>query len=79
MTIARWLLLVLLVMGLAWTLNLTAYNYWLAGGPPTPRPEIYLARSQFFLGLSGVLFAGAVAVLILNVRALRRRRNRSTS
>ena len=32
-TLALWLLALVFLLGLLWSLNLTAYNYWASGGP----------------------------------------------
>jgi hypothetical protein len=35
-----------------WTLNLTIYNWWAAGGPPNPSPALYEARGNRFAVMS---------------------------
>jgi hypothetical protein len=60
-TSLRWLLLITLLMGFLWTANVAAYNWWAAGGPPVPNPELYARRALIFSVVSGVLLLGACA------------------
>ena len=62
-TFALWLLTLLLFLAFLWSLNLTAFNYWASGGPPTPHPEIYRMRGNIFFGIACVLFV-ALAVCL---------------
>jgi hypothetical protein len=47
-TYALLVLAILLFAGLAWSLNLTAFNVWVAGGPPVQHTEIYEHRANIF-------------------------------
>ena len=47
---------VILFLAFLWSLNLTAFNYWASGGPPTPDPEIYRMRGNIFFGIACVFF-----------------------
>jgi hypothetical protein len=69
---ALWFTTILLLLVFLWCLNLTAFNYWASGGPPTPHPEIYRMRGNVFFGIACVLF---VAFLIC-LRSLIRRTKR---
>ena len=40
----RWIIVTVLVAVSLWTANLTLYNWWAAGGPPTPNPQEYESR-----------------------------------
>jgi TRAP-type C4-dicarboxylate transport system permease small subunit len=47
-----------LFVGLAWSLDLTAFNMWVAGGPPVQAQEIYAHLGKVFLAVSiGFLLA----------------------
>jgi TRAP-type C4-dicarboxylate transport system permease small subunit len=47
-----------LFVGLAWSLDLTAFNMWVAGGPPAQAQEIYAHLGKVFLAVSiGFLLA----------------------
>jgi hypothetical protein len=35
-----WLLAAILLLAAGWSLNLTLFNWWAAGGPPTTQPEL---------------------------------------
>ena len=65
--VCAWVLLVVLCMVTLWFLNLTLANYWAAGGPPTPNPELYRSRGNTFLLLSAIslVVVGAVAYQLL--------------
>ena len=56
-TVALWVTTVIIFLAFLWTLNLTAFNYWASGGPPTPHPEIYRMRGSIFFGIACVFFA----------------------
>jgi hypothetical protein len=62
----RWLLVAVLVAASLWTANLTLYNWWAAGGPPTPHPELYEQRGNVFAVATLVLFGAAVGVGVFN-------------
>ncbi len=53
------LLVVALVVGGLWSLNLWLFHSWLAGGPPTPNPEWHLAWSYVFLAIGLACLGGA--------------------
>jgi hypothetical protein len=63
---------VLLLLAAGWFGNLALFNWWAAGGPPTPHPEVYRFRGNAFFGFASVLFAGAVIVFIRIFRARKR-------
>jgi hypothetical protein len=73
-TPALWLLAFALFLGLLWCLNLTAFNYWASGGPPTPHPEIYRMRGNIFFGVA----CGFLLAFVLSVRSLIKRKRRPT-
>jgi hypothetical protein len=58
----------LLLLVFLWALYLTAFNYWAAGGPPTPHPEIYRMRGNIFFGIACVLFVAFAVCLWSLVR-----------
>jgi hypothetical protein len=65
-------LAVILLAGLLWSLNLTAFNLWVAGDPPVDNPGIYEHRGNIF----AVVSAGFLAALLLVVwRLIRSREN----
>lgn len=67
----RWALPVLLVVRACWTGNLTLFNWWAAGGPPTPHPEIYEQRGNLFFGLTVALLLAALVLVVVNIRRKR--------
>jgi len=62
-TLALRLTTFLLLLVFLWALYLTAFNYWAAGGPPTPHPEIYRMRGEIFFGIACVLFVAFAVCL----------------
>ena len=64
----RWLVPVLLLAGACWTGNLTLFNYWAAGGPPTAHAELYEHRGNLFLAVTIALLLAAVVVGAINLR-----------
>ena len=68
------LALAILLAGLLWSLNLTAFNLWVAGGPPVDNPGVYEHRGNIF----AVVSAGFLAALLLVVWRLIRRKRRTT-
>lgn len=69
----RWIIVTVLVAVSLWTANLTLYNWWAAGGPPTPNPQEYESRGNIFAVVTLLLFSAAIAVALLNrKRSLRR-------
>ena len=74
-TYALLALALFLFAGLLWSLNLTAFNVCVAGGPPVQHPEIYLHRANTFAVVSiGIL----VAFLLVLWRLIRNRKRRTT-
>jgi len=49
-----------------WAGNLTLYNWWAAGGPPTPNPQMYATRGNIFAVATLVLFGAAAALGVFN-------------
>jgi uncharacterized membrane protein YphA (DoxX/SURF4 family) len=72
-TLAIWVMTVLLFFAFLWSLNLTAFNYWASGGPPTPHPEIYRMRGNIFFGIACVFFV-AFGVCIWSLVQRKKRR-----
>ncbi len=68
----RWVAVGGLVLAFLWSANLTLYNAWAAGGPPTPHPEVYLARANLFLVISCLLLVAIGALVWISVRRARR-------
>jgi len=64
----------ILLVGFLWSLNLTIFNVWVSGGPPTPHPEIFAHRANIF-GLITLAFLLALITLVLTV-ILKRRASR---
>lgn len=64
---ARWLLAAVLLLAAGWCLNLMLFNWWAAGGPPTPHRELYEHRGNVFCAATAVLFAGFVSVVVMNL------------
>jgi len=62
----RWIIVALLLAVSIWTANLTLFNWWAAGGPPTPYPHVYEQRGNVFAVVTLLLFSAAVAVALLN-------------
>ena len=72
-TLTLWLLTILLFVGLAWSLNLAAFNWWASGGPPTDHPEVYRMHGNIFFEIAcGFLLAFAISLWTL----IRRRKGR---
>ena len=55
----RWIVVGVLLAVSLWTANLTLFNWWAAGGPPTPNPQEYAMRGNLFGLATLLLFAGA--------------------
>lgn len=65
-SVILWLLAIVLFLALAWTLNLTAFNYWASGGPPVDHPEVYRARGKLFFAIAcGLLLCFSLVALAL--------------
>jgi uncharacterized membrane protein YjjP (DUF1212 family) len=61
-----------LFVGLAWSVNLTAFNVWVAGGAPVQHPEIYEHRANVFLVVSIGFLVGFLLVLWRLIRNRKR-------
>ena len=73
-TISLWVCAAVLFIGFLWSLDLTMFNLWVSGGPPTKYPEIYAQRANVFGAITcGLLLAFVVFVWNL----IRRQRTRS--
>jgi len=70
----RWILATFSLLGSCWACNLTLFNYWAAGGPPTNHPEIYEQRGNMFLAVTVGLFVLSALLALSNIR---RKRNSS--
>jgi membrane protein DedA with SNARE-associated domain len=70
----HWVLPALLA-GACWTGNVTLFNYWAAGSPPTPHPEIYEQRGDFFFAVTVALLLAAAVFVVMNVRRSRASRS----
>jgi hypothetical protein len=66
------LLALLLLLALAWSLNLTIFNLWAGGGPPVAHPEIYRHRANVFFAISVGFLVAFVIVLWSLIRNRRR-------
>ena len=66
MIVLRWLIVVVLLAVSLWTAKLTLYNWWAAGGPPTPYPEQYEMRGKVFAVTTLLFFASAVGLAVFN-------------
>ncbi len=64
----RWITVIALLATSIWLGYLGAFNWWAAGGPPTPHPEVYATRSNVFFGLAAVSLAAAVVVTVITLR-----------
>lgn len=62
----RWALFVVLIVATCWAANLTLYNWWAAGGPPTPNPQQFAARGNIFAVATLLLFGAAVGLGVFN-------------
>jgi hypothetical protein len=62
----RWLLVAVLLIVSLWSAKLTRYNWWAAGGPPTPYPHIYEQRANVFAIVTVLLFGSAGGLAVFN-------------
>jgi hypothetical protein len=62
----RWSLAFVLLAVSIWTANLTLFNWWAAGGPPTLNPQQYVMRGNIFAAATLVLFGSAVGLGVFN-------------
>lgn len=64
----RWIVVATLLAISIWTANLTLYNWWAAGGPPTPNPQEYESRGNLFAVVTLLLFSAAIVVALRRSR-----------
>lgn len=62
----RWLVVAVLMVASVWMANVTLFNWWAAGGPPTPNPQQFETRGNVFAIVTLLLLSAAVAVALLN-------------
>lgn len=67
----RWLLTGACVLVSLWFAYLAIFNWWAAGGPPTPHAAQYAFRGNVFFVLAGLLLFCGVLLSILNIRKAR--------
>ena len=68
----RWLLGATLLLISGWSMYMALFNWWAAGGPPSPHPETYAFRGNVFFGLACLLFVAFVVVAVTNYRRRKR-------
>ncbi len=64
----RWLVTIALVAVSMWTANLTLFNWWAAGGPPTPNSQQFAMRGNIYAVATLLLFGAAVGLGVFNWR-----------
>ena len=52
----RWIIFLVLIVAGLYFLNLTAFHFWAAGGPPTPHPEFHRKWGYIFFFVSISIF-----------------------
>ena len=62
----RWIFAVVLLAVSIWTANLTLFNWWAAGGPPTPNPQQFATRGNIFAIATLLLFGAAIWLSVFN-------------
>lgn len=62
----RWIFAVVLLAVSLWTANLALFNWWAAGGPPTPNPQQHAMQGNVFAVATLLLFGGAVGLGVFN-------------
>lgn len=65
----RWILPVVLIVGVCWTGTLTLFNWWAAGGPPSGHPEVYEHRGNLFFIVTAVLLVSVLLLVARNVKS----------
>jgi hypothetical protein len=75
----RWMLAVVLLLATLWFAEMAAGNIWAAGTVPGPNftnrdEQIYLHRATVFLSLFGVSFISLVALVVMNIRKIIKKR-----
>lgn len=71
--VKRLFLIGLLLAGAVWAGYLAAFNWWAAGGPPTPYRDAYEWRGNAFGIVSLSLAVAFLAVVVSGIRQLVRR------
>lgn len=71
-TSLRWLLVAVLLCLAGWSANLALFNWWVAGGPPTPNPQLYERRGNLWCGVTLLLVVASGVMIAKNVRRSRR-------
>jgi hypothetical protein len=66
----RWVVVIWLVGLAAWSGYLAAFNYWAAGGPPTPHPEYHRHWGNIFFAATCGLLVLTVAMVVANLRRM---------
>ena len=56
-----------------WLGYLAAFNWWAAGGPPTPHRDVYATRGNIFFVVAVLALAASVLVVVRTVRRVRRK------
>jgi hypothetical protein len=64
----RIVVIVTMVVTGVYFLYLACFNWWAAGGPPTPDPKIFEARGTAFFGLALLSFVIAVLAFFMRSR-----------
>lgn len=72
----RWALAALLFAGACWTGNLSLFNWWAAGGPPTPQPEVFEHRGNVFFLVTVVQIILLAILFVANLRYRKRSQDR---
>jgi hypothetical protein len=72
----RWVVVTCLVGLAVWSGYLAAFNYWAAGGPPTPHPEYFRHWGNIFFAAACGLLALSVAMVVANLRGVKRGQQR---
>ena len=67
-----WSAVAVLALVALWSSGLFLFNWWAAGGPPTPDPAFYLRRAYIFLSLAASSLVLSVVLTWLNLRRARR-------
>lgn len=69
----RWVHAIVFLLASLWFGNLALFNWWAAGGPPTPHPEQYASRGNFFFVWACLFFVAFVIKIVMNIRRIKRR------
>ncbi len=68
----HWLPAIILIGGAYRATETALANWWAAGGPPVPQPEVFEHRGNVSCALAVLFLVLAVALVVINVRRLRR-------